>query len=206
PGRLPPAPAGGGARPGAAPGAAGGPGSGQAGTGTGTGIPGNPAGGRLGPGYGDRRLIVRPEAVKERELTEHERYERHLAERLNAYNDSVADQGERDRRARNWTWKDKNGREWGIADGGVPVVAGRRLPTRVEPPGMREGRDREEARRRERQQREEIDRQSDAIDRDRNFRDRTEAIRRQRDEERRRRQAEENERSGRSEPAPAPTP
>lgn len=211
PGRIPPAPAGpargaqAGGGPGAAPGARG---TGTAGAGTGNGIPGNPAGGRLGPGYGDRRLIVRPEAVPERELTEHEKYERHLAQRLEAYNDSVADQAARDSRARNWTWKDKNGREWGIAEGGVPVVAGRRLPTRVEPPGMREGRDREDARRRERQQRAEIDNQADRIDRDRNFRERTEAIRRRRDEERRKRQeeTEAGERSGQSEPATTPTP
>jgi len=157
--------------------------------GAGNGIANNPAGGRLGPGYGDRRLIVRPEAVPERELSELERYQRHFHGRLSQFNDSIADQAERDRRARNWIVRDRNGREWGIADGGVPVVAGRRLPSAVAPPIPRD-RDQQEREREQTRQREEIDRQADAGDRDRNFRERTRAIRERRDAERRRRERE----------------
>ena len=179
PDRLPPGGPAVGAGPRVAPGA---PGAGGAGSGA---IGNNPAGGRLGPGYGDRRLIVRPEAVPERELTEHERYMRDLAGRIGEYNDSIADEAERQRRARNWTVRDRDGREWGIGEGGVPIIAGRRIPVPIAPPIPRD-RDTENRERAQARQREEIQRQADDVDRDRNFRERARAIRERRDAERRR--------------------
>jgi len=195
PSRLPPAPAGGGRgqAPGA-PGAATVPGAG-AGQGNGNAIGNNPAGGRLGPGYGDRRLIVRPEAVPERELTEHERYMRRLAGRLQEYNDSIAEEAEHQRRIRNWTVKDRNGREWGIGEGGVPIVAGRRLPTTIAPP-IHTDRDTGNRERAQARQRDEIQRQADDTDRDRNFRERTRAIRERRDREREEERRKAGEHSG----------
>ncbi|HEX8695988.1 MAG TPA: hypothetical protein VF746_26470 [Longimicrobium sp.] len=190
---APAAPSGGAARPGAAAPGAGGGAGGEIGN--------NPAGGRLGPGYRDGRLIVRPEAVPERELTEHERYMRDLAGRIQTYNDSVADEGERMRRARNWTTKDKNGREWGIAEGGYPVIAGRRIPVPIAPP-IHVDRDTENRERAQARQRDEIQRQAEAGDRDRNFRERTRAIRERRDRERQK----EREQSGQGERPPESKP
>jgi ribosomal protein L32 len=160
------------------------------GQGQGNAIGNNPAGGRLGPGYGDRRLIVRPEAVPERQMSDHERYMRRLADRLEAVNDSVAEEAGRQHRARNWIVKDKNGREWGIAEGGVPVVAGRRIPVPIAPP-INVDRDTENRERARGRQREEIDRQADDIERDRVIRERTRAIRERRDRERREREERE---------------
>jgi hypothetical protein len=191
PTRLPPAPPGAAVRPGfpgaapAAPGARPGTGAPAAG-GNGNAIDGDAAGGRLGPGYGDRRLVVTPQAVPEREKSDHERYMDQLNARLGAINDSVAEEAAHQRRIHNWTVKDRSGREWGLGEGGVPIIAGHRLPTRVAPPIYR-GRDREEAERAAARQRTEIDRQADDVDRDRSFRDRVRATRERVDAERRRR-------------------
>jgi hypothetical protein len=191
PTRLPPAPVGGAPRVGlpggapAVPGARAGTGAPAAG-GNGNAINGDVAGGRLGPGYGDRRLVVTPEAVPERVKSEHERYMDHLNSRLGAINDSVAEEAAHQRRIHNWLVKDRSGREWGIGEGGVPVIAGHRLPTQIAPPIYR-GRDREDAERSAARQRTEIDRQADDVERDRSFRERTRATRERVDAERRRR-------------------
>jgi len=184
PNRLPPVPGNG--LPGAVPGAPGVPGANGAapGAGNGTAISGDVAGGRYGAGYGDRRLVVTPTAVPEREKSEHERYMDHLTQSLGQYNDSIADEAARQHRLHNWTWRDKNGREWGLGEGGVPIVAGHRLPTRIAPP-IYQGRDREEAERNAARQRTEIDRQAEDMDRDRNFRERTRATRARADSVRR---------------------
>jgi len=58
----------------------------------------------------------------------------------------VAAEAEHQRRIHNWTVRDKQGREWGLGEGGVPIVAGHRLPTRVAPP-IHVDRDREESER-----------------------------------------------------------
>ncbi|HEX6745921.1 MAG TPA: hypothetical protein VF092_01300, partial [Longimicrobium sp.] len=199
PTRIPPAPAGNGAGPagGQQPGVANG-----APGGSGNAIGNDVAGGPLGAGYGDRRLIVRPEAVPERQKTEHERYMEHLGSALGVWNDSVADEAARQRRARNWTIRDRNGREWGIGDGGVPIVAGHRLPTRVAPP-IHVDRDQEEAAREQSRQRREIERQAEDTDRDRSFRDRTRAIRQRQDEERRKRREGSGQQDGSSSSSPS---
>ncbi|HYH81178.1 MAG TPA: hypothetical protein VEX86_15350 [Longimicrobium sp.] len=188
PTRIPPAPGGVGG-PGGAPSAVPGaqPGSGTgAGGGNGNAIGNNPAGGRLGAGYGDRRLIVPPQAVPERQRSEHERYMEHLSGRIATYNDSVADEAARQRRARNWTVRDRNGREWGIGEGGVPIVGGRKIPIPLSPP-IYVDRDQENATRERARQRAEIDRQIESGERARSVRESTQRARERQDAERRRR-------------------
>ena len=188
PTRIPPAPGGVG-RPGGAPSAVPGaqPGSGNgAGGGNGNAIGNDVAGGRLGAGYGDRRLIVPPQAVPERQRTEHERYMEHLNGRLATWNDSVADEAARQRRARNWTVRDKNGREWGIGEGGTPIVGGRKIPIPLSPP-IYVDRDQENATRERTRQRAEIDRQVESGERARSVRESTQRARERQDAERRRR-------------------
>lgn len=191
PTRIPPAPAGAAPRagvPGAAPAVPGAGAPAQAGNGAGSGnaIQGDAAGGPFGAGYGDRRLVVTPQAVPEREKSEHERYMDHLNSRLGAINDSAAAEAAHQHRLHNWTVKDRNGREWGIGEGGVPVIAGHRIPVPLAPP-IYQGRDREDAERNAARQRTEIDRQADQGERDRNFRDRVRATRERVDAERRKR-------------------
>jgi hypothetical protein len=160
---------------------------GQAGApGTGVGAPGAAArngggtggglGDRLNPGYRDPRLYVPRTLPPERPKTDIERYREHLQARIDEINDSSAAEADRRRRSRNWLYKDKNGREWGIAEGGVPVVNGHRLPTQIVPPIPRD-RDRENAERETARQRGEIDRQVERTEHDRNFRERTRIIR-----------------------------
>lgn len=188
---LPPVPARGAqpGAPGAVPAVPGAPGAaGAAPGGAGNAIGGDVAGGRYGPGYGDRRLVVTPQAVPERQRTEHERYMDELAGRLGSWNDSVAEGAEHQRRLHNWTVKDRNGREWGIGEGGVPVIAGHRIPVPLSPPIYR-GRDREDAERTANRQDAEIARQAEDMDRDRNFRDRVRATRARTDSVRRIRRA-----------------
>ncbi len=177
PGRAPGAPAGvpGGA--GGAPRAAGGgaPGAGRSG----------PAGGRLGSELGDGRLVVTPEAAPERPMTDQERLRARIAARIGAINDSIAEEAGRQRRARNWTVKDRNGREWGIAEGGAPVVAGVKIPGVTLTPPVGRSREAEVHDAEVKRQTDEINRQSDAQDRDRNMRERTRATRERLDRERR---------------------
>jgi hypothetical protein len=164
------------------PGAAGGAPGGQPG---GPGLP-RSGPGRLGPELGDSRLVVRPQAVPEAPLEDEERYQRHIRGRLQAINDSISGEADRQRRANDWTITDRNGRRWGIDQNGV-VAGGRHVPTPKVGAG-RPQRDREEEARRERDQRREIDRQAEDIERDRYLRERGRATRerenRRREEER----------------------
>lgn len=173
PGGVPPAGQPG--APGAGPGARGTqPGGGQGGR-------SGPAG--LGPEFGDPRLVVTPTAVPERVLSDEERYQEHFARRIQALNDSIAGDAERARRATDWTFTDRNGRKWGINDRG-PVVGGRNVPLPVPVPVPRSSRETEDAQRRERDQRREIDRQADQAERERYLRERGRAIRERNDRER----------------------
>jgi hypothetical protein len=127
--------------------------------------------------------VVTPTAVPERIPTDEERYQEHFASRIRALNDSVAEEAERQRRARDWTITDRNGKKWGINDRG-PVVNGRNVPLPVPIPIPRSARDREDEARKERDQRREIDRQADQTERERHIRDRGRAIRERNDRER----------------------
>ncbi|HEX2076215.1 MAG TPA: hypothetical protein VHG08_00850 [Longimicrobium sp.] len=178
PAGIPPAPAGPVAQPGAAPGA-GGAAAGQPGAaGQGrTGI------GRLGPELRDPRLVVRPSAVEETPLSDEERYQRHFESRIQRYNDSIAGVEEGRRRRNDWTITDRNGRKWGINERG-PVLGGRNVPIPVPVPNARPSREQEDAARRERDQRREIDRQAEDIERDRYLRERGKATRERNDRDR----------------------
>ncbi|HEX5725022.1 MAG TPA: hypothetical protein VFX98_06125, partial [Longimicrobiaceae bacterium] len=103
-----------------------------------------------------------------------------LGARLSEYNDSIAEEAAHQRRIRNWTIKDRSGREWGINERG-PVVAGRNLPIPVPLPVPRASPELEEEARDARRQRDEINRQAEDVDRDRNFRERTRATRARQD-------------------------
>ena len=171
------------------------PGAGQPGgvpSGAPNGVPGGQPGaagrrrsgpGGLGPELGDPRLVVTPQAVPERELSDEERYQQHFASRINQINDSIAGVADRQRRLTDWTVRDRSGRRWGIDQNG-PVVAGRNVPLPVPVPVPRSARDREDEARRERDQRREIDRQADQTERARHLRERQRAIRERADRER----------------------
>jgi hypothetical protein len=158
--------------------------------GTGTGAPGagrsGAAGGRLGSELGDGRLVVTPEAAPERVLTDRERLRARLSARIGAINDSIADEAARERRARNWTIKDKNGREWGIGEGGAPVVAGVKIPGVTLTPPVGRSREGELHDAEVKRQRDEINAQTAGQDRDQNLRERARATRERLDRERRR--------------------
>ncbi len=195
PTRIPPVPGGTGTRGGT--GARGGtaraagaqPGNGAgggAGGGAGNAIGNDAAGGRLGAGYGDRRLIVQPQPIPERQRSDQERYMEHLNDRLATFNDSVAEEADHQRRIHNWTVKDHSGREWGIGEGGVPIVAGHKIPIPLAPP-IYVDRDQENAQRERTRQRAEIDRQVEAGERARSVRESIQRAREHQDAERRRR-------------------
>jgi hypothetical protein len=129
---------------------------------------------RLGPEYGDSRLVVPPTAIPPRELTDVERYLVEFHRRLQALNDSIQGDADREARLRDWTWTDRNGREWGIRDGKI-VIDGKEIPIPVGAPFG--DRDQENDRRRQARWREETDRQSDRIERDRYLQERNRAIR-----------------------------
>jgi hypothetical protein len=162
---------------GGTPGAAGGgaPGTGRSGA----------AGGRLGSELGDGRLVVTPEAAPERPMTDQERLRARIAARIGAINDSIADETARQRRARNWTVKDRSGREWGIAEGGAPVIAGVKIPGVTLTPPVGRSREAELHDAENKRQRDEINTQTDAQDRGQNMRERTRATRERLDRERR---------------------
>lgn len=139
--------------------------------------------GGLGPELGDPRLVVTPTAVPERILSDEERYQEHFAGRIRELNDSIAGVAERERRIRDWTITDRNGKKWGINERG-PVVNGRNVPLPVPIPVPRSARDREDEARKEREQRRDIDRQADQTERERYLRERGRAIRERNDRER----------------------
>lgn len=171
----------------AAPGAGGGAAGGQPGA-AGQGRTGMD---RLGPELRDPRLVVRPTAVPDAPVEDVDRYQRHIRGRIQALNDSISGEAERQRRANDWTITDRNGRRWGLDDRGV-VVNGKHVPT-PRPGFGRPQRDREEEARRERDHRREIDRQAETIERDRHLRERGEAIR---ERENQRRAAEQEKEGG----------
>lgn len=174
PSRIPagPSPPGGAGQPGGVvPGAAGGvPGGVPGGTG-----PRRSGPGGLGPELGDPRLVVRPDAVPQAPVEDVDRYRAHFEGRIRALNDSISGEAERRRRANDWTFTDRNGNRWGLDERGV-VANGKHVPT-PRPGFGRPQRDREDEARRERQQRGEIDRQAETIERERHLRERGQAVR-----------------------------
>ena len=151
---------------------------------------GQPVGGGAGgnparPGYRDPRLYVPDRPVPpEPELSDQERYMRHLTARIQEYNDSVAEEQGRARRATDWTVRDKNGGRWGATPDKI-YLGKIAVPNVIKPELNTPAEHRREAETRAKQ-RAEIDRQvSDGEIRD-NLRERTKATRERRDAERRR--------------------
>jgi hypothetical protein len=176
PAGVPQLPPGTGAGEAGAPGAGGGGAQGAAGR-------GRSGPGGLGPELGDPRLVVRPTAAPEWVPSDMERYQTHFEGRIAAINDSVASEADRIRRQNDWTIGG-----FGINERGI-VLGGRNVPLPVPNPIPRSARDREDAARRERDQRAEIDRQADGIERDRHIRERQRAIRERADREREERES-----------------
>ncbi|MDB4950968.1 MAG: hypothetical protein JWM27_3617, partial [Gemmatimonadetes bacterium] len=138
-------------------------------------------GGVLRPGYVDPRLVVKPGSLPPPgPKSDIERYREHLAERIDAVNSGAAEEAAHEHRLHNWTWKDSKGREWGLGAGGVPIIAGHRLPTAIAPPIPRD-RDRENAERERARRTAEIEAQDDATQRDRHLRERARATRARQD-------------------------
>jgi hypothetical protein len=113
-------------------------------------------------GVRDPRLWVNPNdpPLPERELTQeelHARYMTQLEARIRSWNDSIAGDAERARRATDWTVKDGSGGRWGVSPEGIHL-GGVTLPPVTFPPG---GGDPDQRRRAEEQARTrgEIDRQ-----------------------------------------------
>lgn len=171
-----PAGRGSGASSGAASGAVGG-GSGVR-TGVGTG-----EGEALRPGWRDPRLIPNaPGLPAERPLSDHERYMASVQARVNAFNDSVAGEADRARRARDWTVRGKNGKRWGIGPGGKVVVDGVEIPVPLGLPGG--DAQTEQAARDRSRQRDEINRQADDAARAKALDEQKRSARERRDRER----------------------
>lgn len=118
----------------------------------------------LRPGYRDARLYVAPRDYPDLELTEHERYMRHLEARIEALNDSMAIAANRERRTSDWTVTDRNGNKWGL-DGDGLHLGGVSVPRELIPNPRSTGDNatiqagRERDRQREEIQRQEQDRQ-----------------------------------------------
>lgn len=95
---------------------------------------------RLRPRMADPRLWTRPDAPDLPEPTDLERVHARIADRLGAWNDSVAAEAERAANARDWTFEDKDGGRWGVSPGKVHL-GGITLPLPVNlgpPPWQRE--------------------------------------------------------------------
>jgi hypothetical protein len=78
----------------------------------------DPIGDRLRPRLGHARVWTEPDATPT-PPTPDQLVRARIAERLTAYNDSVAAEAAREARARDWTVEDGSGGRWGIADGKI---------------------------------------------------------------------------------------
>jgi hypothetical protein len=148
---------------------------------TGTDARGNP----LQPGIRDSRLWITPREVPKHEPTQeelHAEYMKGLEARIRTYNDSIAGEADRARRATDWTVRDNNGGRWGVSPEDIHL-GGVTLPPMTFPPG---GGDPDKRARAEEQERTrgEIDRQQADTERRRVREERIQATRERRDQER----------------------
>jgi len=142
---------------------------------------GNP----LQPGLRDSRLWITPREVPKPERTQeelHAEYMVGLERRLGTWNDSIAAESERARRATDWTVRGKNGERWGVSPDGIHL-GGVTVPSEGFTPG---GGDRDRRNRAEEQERTrgEIDRQQADTERRRAQQEQIRATRERRDRER----------------------
>lgn len=96
----------------------------------------------LRPGVRDPRLWIAPkEAPPAPEPTDHERYMAHFRARYEVLADSMAAEAERERNVGRWTFKDKDGKEWGLSPGKAHI-GGKEVPVPAKlPPGDRQKED-----------------------------------------------------------------
>ncbi len=116
---------------------------------------------RTGPR--DPRLWVNPRDVPLPELSDRERYRAHIQARIDALNDSMAVAAAANRTTRDWTFRDSQGRSWGIGAGGSVELGDVRIPPGILPRPAATGDNQSQERAREEQrQRDEIRRQEEA--------------------------------------------
>lgn len=133
----------------------------------------------LRPGYRDPRLYVDPKAlgVQGEQQSSHEKYMEHLQARIDAVNDSMGAAAAREQAAKDWTFRDKNGKRWGLSEDGLHL-GGLTVPRALVPlPGPTGDNQSLEAAREQQRQRDEIRRQEEAGERRDTLRERARAIR-----------------------------
>ena len=117
----------------------------------------------LRPGYQDPRLYVDPDAlgVRGEAPSSHEKYMEHLQARIDAVNDSMGVVAAREKAAKDWTFRDKNGKRWGLSDEGLHL-GGITVPPALVPIPRSTGDNQSiEAGREQQRQRDEIRRQEE---------------------------------------------
>lgn len=122
---------------------------------------------RLRPGARDPRLWVNPRDIsRQPQQSDLQRYQEHLQARIDAVNDSMAVAARENRRTRDWTFKDAQGRTWGIGSGGSINLGDVRIPPGIIPMPAPTGDNQSLERQREiERQREEIRAQEEARER-----------------------------------------
>lgn len=121
----------------------------------------------LRPGYRDPRLYVDPKAlgVTGESKSAHEEYMEHLQARIDAVNDSMGAVAAREKAAKDWTFRDKEGRRWGVSDEGLHL-GGVTVPKELVPVPRATGDNQSlEAAREKQRQRDEIRRQEEVRER-----------------------------------------
>jgi hypothetical protein len=140
--------------------------------------PGGSARGPLG-GRIDPRLVVTGPPAAARAADRDEPYLAEFRAALRAFNDSIQDQADRDRRAASWTWTDPRGRVWGFRQGVLMIAGQGTLNVEMQGERAQELLARQQARARREGQA-----QAERIERDRYLQERGRAIRERRDRER----------------------
>jgi hypothetical protein len=139
----------------------------------------------LRPGLRDPRLWVQPRDVERIEPSHEELHAEYMAgfeRRLRGWNDSIAAEGDRARRATDWTTRDRNGGRWGLSPEGVHL-GGITIPSEGFVPGGGDPDKRARAEQQERDRRA-IDRQQADSERRRAQEDQIRATRERRNNER----------------------
>lgn len=133
----------------------------------------------LRPGYRDPRLYVAPDplGLRREQQSAHEKYMEHLQARIDAVNDSMGVAAAREAAAKDWTFRDKDGKRWGLSPDGIHL-GDITIPNEVVPMPRSTGDNMtREAIEEERRQREEIRRQEEMRARRDTMQARTRAIR-----------------------------